>query len=77
MSTRRRWSGAAWRRRGGGGWGRRGGYSEEEAASGGAEEEGDGIAKGMGSFLFSFEGKKKRGQPLEIVDFTDLSTYAT
>jgi hypothetical protein len=35
---------------------------EEQAASGGAEEEGDEprlrIAKGMGNFLFSYEGNK-------------------
>jgi hypothetical protein len=63
--TRRRWLGAARRILGGGGgeWRRRGG--------GRRDSEGD------GEFSFFLRGKKKRGQPLEIVDFTDLSTYAT
>jgi hypothetical protein len=50
-----------------------GGGAEEEAASGGAEEEGD----GDGDFSLFLRGKQKRSQPLETVDFTDLSTYAT
>jgi hypothetical protein len=62
-------------RRGGGDRGRCGGDAEEWSASGGAEEEGD-ERRGWGISPF-LRGKQKRGQPLETVDFTDMSTYAT